>query len=337
MNSFKRVMKALSFEKTDRVPVVPLIIQHAIEISGTKHKDYSTNPHVMANTQLTALRYYGYDSVYVSTDNYVICEAMGGKVNFPDDDPPQLLQHSIPDGDLTKLKKFSLENGRIQVILEATKICRKELGDSAFVKTNIDSAPFSAAASVRGPEELMIDMYEKEETVHKLLEICTQAVIDYGIAASEAGAHGIAFGDSVSGLLSREMYQKFALPCAKTATSELKQRTGLPVFYHVCGSIEHISDLLVQTGADCIEIDSNVPMENMMPFAAGKCALEGNISTIAALLNGTPEDVTQEANHIISLFKNNGGLILSSACEIPRFSPRENVAAIVKAAEEYPY
>jgi len=94
---------------------------------------------------------------------------------------------------------------------------------------------------------------------------------------------------------------------------------------------------LVQTGADCIEIDSNVPMENMMPIAAGKCALEGNISTVTALLNGTPEDIIKEANHIISLFKNNGGLILSSACEIPRFSPRENVAAIIKAAEEYPY
>ncbi|HHW47078.1 MAG TPA: hypothetical protein GXX14_00465 [Clostridiaceae bacterium] len=127
MNSFGQVMKALCFEKTDRVPVVPLIIQHAIELSGAKHKDYSTNPHVMANTQLTALRYYKYDSVYISTDNYVICEAMGGKVNFPDYEPPQLIQHSIPDGDLTKLKKFSLANGRMQVILEATKICRNEL------------------------------------------------------------------------------------------------------------------------------------------------------------------------------------------------------------------
>ncbi|HHW47079.1 MAG TPA: hypothetical protein GXX14_00470 [Clostridiaceae bacterium] len=106
-------------------------------------------------------------------------------------------------------------------------------GDSAFIKTNIDSAPFSAAASVRGPEELMIDMYENENNVHKLLEICIQAIIDYGIAAAQSGAHGIAFGDSVSGLLSCEMYQKFALPYSKTAISEIKQCTGLPVFYHV--------------------------------------------------------------------------------------------------------
>ena len=65
--------------------------------------------------------------------------------------------------------------------------------------------------------------------------------------------------------------------------------------------------------------------------------MEGNVSTIRAFLNGTPEDVRREAYVILDVYGNRGGLILSSACEIPRHSPTENVYALTRAAREYPY
>ena len=157
------------------------------------------------------------------------------------------------------------------------------------------------------------------------------------MAAAKAGAHGLAFGDSAAVLINRSMYEEFALPYARQAISALKEQTGLPVFYHVCGNTRHILDLVVETGADCIEIDSMVPMALAKETAAGRCAVEGNVSTIEAFYQGTPEDVTREANAIIDLFGNRGGLILSSACEIPRHTSGENVRALTDAAWNYPY
>ena len=93
----------------------------------------------------------------------------------------------------------------------------------------------------------------------------------------------------------------------------------------------------METGADCVEIDSMVPMALAKEMAAGRCAVEGNVSTIEAFYQGSAEDVIREANAIIDLFGNRGGLILSSACEIPRHTKRENVRALTDAALNYPY
>lgn len=338
MNGYQRVMKALHFEPADRVAIIPELIQHNLEVAQKTHGVYSSDPNVMVQVILEGLKAYETDAVYVSSDNYLIVEAMGGKVKLPQDDPPVLLKTAVNCiEDAVKLAPLDVTKGRIPVILEATRMLRERLKDEIFVKTCIDSAPFSAAAAILGPQEFIINLIDEPELCHEFLEICTESVVRYGLAAAEAGAHGLAFGDSVSVLVSRTMYKEFALPYAKRAVRELKKKTGLPVFYHVCGDTRHILDLMMETRADCVEIDSMVPMALAKEVAGGRCALEGNVSTIEAFYQGTPEDVRREANGIIDLFGNRGGLILSSACEIPRHTPRENVRALTDAALQYPY
>ncbi len=336
MTSVERILNAINGKEVDRVPVIPEMIQNLIEIAGGKHGKYSTDAEEMAKIVLNGQKFYGYDAVYVSTDNYILAEAFGGKMHFPEDEPPQLLEHPLEDTSLNNLILFSTNNGRIPVILEATRICREKLGNDVFVKTNIDSAPFSAAASLRGPQNIMLDMYDNPSFVKELLELCTDAIIAYGKAAANAGAHGIAFGDSVSSLLNAQAYEEFSLPFAQRAIKELK-KTGLPVFYHVCGDTNHIAELLIETEADCIEIDSLMSMKKMKELAQGRCCIEGNIHTIDSILNGTPEQVRQESYELIKLFGRQGGFILSSACEVPRHSPPKNILALTEAAISFPY
>lgn len=338
MNGYTRVMRALRLEPTDRVPVIPELIQHNLGVAGKTHAAFSSDPRVMTEVILAGLRAYETDAVYVSSDNYLIVEAMGGTVRLPGDAPPELLKTAASTlEEAVALEPLDVTRGRIPVILEATALLRKTLGDTVFVKTCIDSAPFSAAASVLGPQELLINLIDEPEQCHVFLEKMTESVIRYGLAAAAAGAHGLAFGDSPAMLMSREMYMEFALPYAKRAVETLKRETGLPVFYHVCGDTRHILDLMVEIGADCIEIDNMVPMSLAKEAANGRCAVEGNVSTIEAFFQGTPETVTREANAILDVFGNRGGLILSSACEIPRHSPGENVRALTDAARNYPY
>lgn len=338
MTGIERINAALAQQPSDCVPVIPEIIQHALNISGACHRDYSTNAKVMAETILAAHKQYDTDAVYVSTDNYILAEAFGAPIAFPEDEPPQLLQHPLKEGYDEPLREFSTENGRLPVILEATRICREAIGDSVFIKTNIDSAPFSAAACIRDPQEFLMDLCEHDdENILPFLQLCTDAIVLYGKAAAQAGAHGIAFGDSVASLISADLYREYALPYAQQAIRRLHEETGLPVFYHVCGNTKHILADMVETGADCLEIDSLVSMKEAHKIVANRCALEGNIRTIEAIYAGTAEDVTKEANALLDLFGNRGGFILSSACEIPRNSPPDNVMAITTAARNYHY
>jgi uroporphyrinogen decarboxylase len=304
-----------------------------MKISKTPHSIYSTNAASMASAQLYSHKKYGCDGLHITTDNQVLCEAFGGVVNFPYDEPPQIKRRALLDKDLSKLPKVTAKSGRMGVICEATKIVRQELHNGAFIKTNIDSGPFSAACSLRGEEELFTDLYDDESFVFDLLELCGSAIIEYGKAAVEAGAHALTLGDSTAGLMHPGFYEKFALPYAKHVISELK-KTGAPIFYHVCGNTSHVSHLLAQTGADVLEIDSMVPFESMMQHIRGKVALEGNVSTIVALLNGSPGQVRSEAVACMKPFGLNGGLVLSSGCEVPPFTKEENILAMVDAARE---
>ena len=182
-----------------------------------------------------------------------------------------------------------------------------------------------------------MDLYDEEdEYILPLLQTCTDAIVAYGQAAARAGAHGLAFSDSVASLISRELYERYALPYAQQAVRRL-QETGLPVFYHICGNTSHLLDLVMEIGAECIELDSMVSMAEAKQIAAGRCALEGNISTIQALYDGTPEDVAREADALLEIFGRRGGFILSSACEVPRNTPGENLMEITCAARRFDY
>ena len=338
MNGTERVMRALRFEPTDRAALIPELIQHNLEVAGECHRAFSGDPRIMAKVILAGLERYETDAVYVSSDNYLIVEALGGTVELPLDEPPRLRKTAAQSiEEAAELPLLDVTKGRIPVILEATRLMRETLGDEIFVKTCIDSAPFSAAAIALGPERLLYALVDEPDLCRRFFDRCTESVIRYGLAAAESGAHGLAFGDSPSVMLGVEMYRQFALPYAQKAILTLREKTGLPVFYHICGDTRHILDLMAESGADCLEIDSDVPMAFAKKVISGRCAVEGNVSTIRAFLNGTPEDVRREAYAILDVYGNRGGLILSSACEIPRHSPTENVYALTRAAREYPY
>lgn len=285
----------------------------------------------MAQAQIAAWKKYGYDGLHITTDNQIIAEAMGSELHFPYDEPPQYRRRVLRDGlDLSVLPEIDPEHaGRMPVILEATHQVREELGDRCFIKVNCDSGPFSAAAAMRGEEHLFLDLYDDEQGVFDLLEITTNAVVKYATAIAQHGAHAITFGDSTAGLLSREQYKKFALPFAKHAIAEIKKQ-GLPVFMHICGNVRNILDLMVQSGADVLEIDAFMTLDEAFAMTGRKVCIEGNIST-NLLWQGTPEEVRTAAAACIQAAQGHN-LILSSGCEVPRQTPPANIHAMVEAA-----
>lgn len=336
MNSYQRTMGALKGDKIDRVPVIPLIIQHSLKISGIPHSIYSSNPEKMAESQIVTAKLYNYDGIHLTTDNSILAEAWGCRLHLPYDEPPQIIQRILGNTkDLTKLLKVDpRKSARIPVILNATKIAREELREEYFIKTNIDSGPFSLASAVRGEQQFLLDLYDDEQFVMDLLEICTDTLIKYGKEAAEAGAHGLTFGDSTSGLIGRELYEKYAFPFVKHAITELK-KNGIPVFLHICGDANHILDLMVETGADSLEVDTQVSFEQAKKIVGDRVCLTGNVAPVETLLQGTPEKVYQESIKCIKDIGPQGRLILSSGCEVPRDTPEENIQAMLCAAKTY--
>lgn len=335
MNAVERTLAAIRCEACDRVPVIPLIIQHSLEVSGIPHSRYSSDPEALAAAQIAAWERYGYDGFHITSDNYVVSEALGNRVFLPEDAPPQKVFTCLAEKkDLSMLRRgFDPQTAaRMPVLIEATRIARSRVGGRAFLKANCDSGPFSVAASLRGAENLFYDLYDDERFVFDLMEITAEAIVRYARALAAAGADAITYGESTGSLVSRGMFEKFILPLNRHVVGEIK-KTGLPVFYHMCGKVDHVVDLMAETGADVLELDSFTDLQAAYEKTAGKVCIEGTVDTVSVLLRGTSRAVYDESRRVIETARGRG-LILSSGCELPRMTPPDNVRAMLQAAED---
>ncbi len=338
MNPVERCMKAIHHEEVDCVPVVPLCISHAVKLANVPFHRYNTDPEVLVDCQIGAWHKYHYDGIHVSSDNWVLPEALGVGVQFYDELPPTGLGRPLASTkDLSVLPPISKARtaARMNLLPAATRYARELLGNTCFIKTNFDQGPFSLCSAVRGIEQLMADMYDDEQFVFDLLEICSELVFQLGLAVGRVGAHAVTFGDSVAGLISRNDFIKFALPFEKRVIERLHRALNIPVFMHICGSTMHILDCMADTGADAIEFDHCNDFAEVKKQIGKRTCLEGNLDPTSVMFQGTPEVVRQKSAELIAIAGTEGGFILSPGCELPRDIPAANMLAMVQAARDF--
>ena len=335
MNSVERCFKAIRRESPDRVPVIPLMISHSAQLAGVPFCTYNCNPRVIVDCQVAAWRKYGYDGIHVTTDNWILPQALGVPVQFYSDQPPTGLARPLANTkDLSALPPVNEAKSaaRMGLLPAATRYARDLLGDTCFIKTNFDQGPFSLASAVRGIEQLMIDMHDDKEFVFDLLEICTELVCELGLAVGRARPHAITFGDSVAGLINRQDFIRFAFPAEQEVVRRLHATLDMPVFLHICGRASHILDYMANTGADVLELDHCNDFAEVKRQLGSNVCVEGNLDPTGVLLQGSPELVREKSTELIRLAGTHGGLILSSGCEVPRGTPSANILAMVDAA-----
>jgi uroporphyrinogen decarboxylase len=338
MNSVQRCLKAIRRESPDRVPVIPLIISHSIQLAGVPYWTYNRDPKVLVDCQVAAWRKYGCDGIHVTTDNWILPQALGVPVQFYPDLPPTGLARPLANTkDLSALPPLTEAKSaaRMGLLPEATRYARDLLANTCFIKTNFDQGPFSLASAVRGIEQLMIDMRDDEGFVFDLLGICTEMVCELGLAVGRARSHAVTFGDSVAGLISRNDFIKFAFPFEKEVIRRLQAALDLPVFLHICGRASHILDYMAKTGADVLELDHFNEFAEIKRQVGNVVCVEGNLDPTRVLLQGSSQLVREKSAEIILMAGSEGGLILSSGCEVPPETPPANIQAMVDAARDY--
>lgn len=336
LNSVERVRRAIAGQTPDRVPFIPLIIHHAIKLADVRYDHYARDPKLLVDTQISAWQRYGYDGFHITCDNWILPAALGCPIQFFPDQPPTAARRVLAESkDLALLTRPKTgTEGRMGFKVQATRLAAEAIGNLCYLKTCFDQGPFSLATAVRGVERLMMDCYDDPQFVFDLIEICTDAVIKFARACGRAGCHALTFGDSVAGLLNRQLFEEFAFTFEKQVVAALAD-LDIPVFLHICGDTGHIFDLIVATGAQGLEVDYQHSIAYYKEKAAGKVCLQGNLEPSGVLLQGTAEQVWQQSRKAIEQGKPGSRFILSSGCEVPRDTPPENIEAMLQACKQY--
>ena len=178
--SLERVLCYLQGTNPQRIACFPLILNHAARVLGVPVGKYNRNGELMGKAHVTAYKRYGNDLVLIFSTTSTLAEAMGTKMNFFDEDAPQIgtpLLQQLDDIKKIRVPDFS-KDGRLPVYLEATDIAVAEIGEETCVSTVL-AGPLTTAAALRPIELFVRDLYKNPLWVHGLLETCTQAGIAF--------------------------------------------------------------------------------------------------------------------------------------------------------------
>jgi uroporphyrinogen decarboxylase len=329
----ERIGAFLGGKPIDRVPCVPLILNHAARLIGESVYRHATDGAVMGRAHVAAYRRYGQDLITIFSDTANLAEAMGTKLKYPDDDVPRVDTPVVrePD-DVKKLRPIDVRTaGRLHVCLEAIRHCVREVGGEVFVSCCF-SAPFTTAAGLRGTATIARDTIRNPKLAHEILDASLKAVNDFSSAVVEAGGIPVLVDPVASGsVLSRGAFEEFALPGIRSAFEHIRSLGSVPIL-HICGRTTTIIDLMAQSGAAVLSIDQ-MDLREAKERVGKQVCLMGNVRPAQTLLGGTPESVRAEAEKCLADAGDSpGGFILASGCEVPIESPQANVAALIDVA-----
>lgn len=337
MTSLERMRKAVRYEEGDRVPVFPLAHYATTRANGAKIKDFATNGNAMAESLLAALELYGWDGVTPGTDVVIEAEALGSETVQPEDAPAFVVRPRIqvPE-DLDALSvPDPHEAGRMPVVIKATEICARAVGDRVYIQSWI-MGPMNISSQLRGVEQLMYDTVERPDFFERLLDFATEVAIAYGKALVDAGAHMIGAGEALCSpaFISPATYRKYVVPRQKRLFKELADYGAEATLLHICANIDSILEDAVSTGATALDLDWQMDMRRAKQVCWGKSAMRGNLDPSRVLLEGTPELVFEKCLEVLQA-KKGGGLILGSGCDVSPDTSKENLMAMVEAAKTH--
>ncbi len=335
MNSLERVRSAMHGLPVDYPPTFPILIAPACQLVDVKLGSYMQNAGVMADTLLKAREQCGFDGIYVSRDNWIYHQALGGEMVFPQDDEsygPKAVLPSIRD--FTKLAiPDPWQAPGMSTVLEAATQVVEQAGSDYYIQANIDCGPFSMAGVLRGVQDFMMDcVMEDTSSLEEYLEFCTEVVVAYGKAMMSTGVHGIQFGDAVSGLVSADMFERLVLPYQRKAVDAL-DTDPCDLWIHVCGKTDHILPLIAELPIQGFEVDARTDIAEARRLIGSDITLKGNLDT-SLLLQESPEAAYNTTQEIIKAHGSTDRLIVSPGCGVPRMTPLENLQAMVQACRE---
>jgi uroporphyrinogen decarboxylase len=193
---------------------------------------------------------------------------------------------------------------------------------------------FERAWTLRGMENLFLDMVERPDFVHALLD----RILEWNLAIIEGVSRfdidAILFGDDWGqqhGLIMGPDYWREFFKSRAAAEYKACHDKGMYVFIHSCGDVSQIFDDLVEIGVDAFNPFQPEVMdvvEVKARYGDSMCFF-GGMSTQKILPYADPEEVRRETRRLIENIGAGGGYIFSPAHDVPKDVPPENMAAMI--------
>lgn len=212
-------------------------------------------------------------------------------------------------------------------------------GAGKFIRLSIAFTTFERAWSLRGMQNLLLDMMEAPEFVDELLDRITEYNLALIAQAVQYPIDAVHFpddwGDQRGVLMGPRLWERFLKPRVARLFAATRA-AGKFVTIHCCGKVQELFPQLIELGLDCF---NPFQPEVMDPYEmkrqwGGRLAFWGGVSTQRLLPYGTPDEVRAEVRRLRREVGAGGGYIISPAHQLPADARPENVMALIEAVNE---
>ena len=345
MNAKERMDAAIHMKPVDRVPNAPFYEAPICTYSGASFRSALLGGQVMADTHLAALDAFKFDWVILGMGliGGIIPEALGCQGSYPENEFPVIKQSSIKSAaDVETIAEANVHTERMERFLKGISILKQKLGGDVPIACEYIS-PFTIATRVRGPAEIMEDIYESPELVHDLQEVLVPLDIEIGRALIESGVEYIFYGADMECplLISPDHYREFAHEPTRKVVDTLAEM-GARVLPHMCGEIvkKGIVEQLFEMNIHGI-MPGNLTQETVLDLRElkDKCGermcIFDNLNPNGSLLFGTPEEVAQETRTHLEKAASMTGYIFSTSGTTSPITPKPNFEAMNRVVLNY--
>jgi len=294
--------------------------------------DLCKNVDLAAEVSLQPLRIIGVDAVIFFSDILIPVEAMGVNVGLTDKGPE--IEHPIRTmADVQKLR-IPDPASEVPFVGQILRRLRSELRNETPL-LGFSGAPWTLASYMiegggsKNFAEIKKMAFSAPDTLRALLDKLASTIISYMKFQIESGAQVVQLFDTWAGELTRNDFDKFALPVIRRIFSEIG--TSVPRILYINGCA-NILDSMADSGADVLSIDWRMPIANAMSRVGNRVAIQGNLDPCVLLgskenLLATAKDILDGAGARGHIFNLGHGILPST--------PPENARALIDFVKSY--
>ncbi|MDD6209715.1 MAG: uroporphyrinogen decarboxylase family protein [Bacteroidales bacterium] len=308
----------------------PILMQLAAHIYGKTYTEFMTDYRILVDSNMKCLELFKHDAVSVISDPYRETSAFGAKIIFDGNNSPRAerLVENMQDVESLQIPNpYNCE--RTLDRIKGVEYYRELLGKDFPVIGWIEG-PLAEACDLGGVTEILMQLMMEPEMVTLLMAKCVEMGKSFAKAQIDAGCNIMGIGDAICSQLSDDMYAEYVLPFHQDLI-EYIHSLGCAVKLHICGNITHLMPHLAKTGADIIDLDWMVDMEEARKVTGEETWLCGNIDPVSVVQDGSKERIREAYSELRSK-KIGEKFIFMAGCEITPFTPIEHVQEMRKVS-----
>ncbi len=338
MNPKERMMAYMRGEEVDRLPVFNSASETSSPLYGISMRDFYFSADKMVEVESNLARDFAADNMGIGLGLRSLAEALGSKLVYP--------EYGISYVDEPVLKKLSdIENmsyaniekdGRLPIIVEALGRLQELYGDVRIIGSGL-AGPLTTATNIFGTEKFLKASVKDREGVHRLMQFCTDAVVECSKAIYEKVGVKFSLAEPVASgaLISKKQFDELFFPYLKQTVERMNKFQG-GTSIHICGKTNDRWQGVVDAGISSMWIDNCESITEIKKQYGNVLGITGNVDPVNTLRKGSPSDVDENVKQCILLGADNPkGFFISPGCTTPVGTPRENLLALVNATTVY--